>query len=240
LALAAVVALASCASNGSGGRDGAAGGGGAGADAGGDEPDGGGAGVGRDPAGGSGAGGAGGAAAGAGGVGADDGGPDAGDTSATAGDAGDPAEGGAAGAGDGGGAARGGLCTAVTIGAPAAAVSVIDNGKTVDEDGFTGGALASGTYWLTSVTHFGTAYTGPTREIWIVDAAAKTLEDASLTGTTATYVGYALDNASDTVLSGLPSCGASAPSNWNYVAAGSSLSINLRGSSDVRIFTKQP
>jgi hypothetical protein len=231
-----VVALAACGASGRAGRAGAAGDGLAGADAGGQGSSGGNVGAGEDAAGGSGdaagAGGVAGGAAGAGGVG----GPDASAASATAGDANEGGAGGAAGAG----AAPGRLCGAITIDAPAATVEVFDSGKSVDEDGFTGGVLASGTYWLTSVTHFGAAYTGPTREIWIIDVVAKTLEDASMTGATVTVVGYTLGNASATVLFGLPSCGATAPSNWNYIAKGGSLSINLRGSSDVRIFTKQP
>ena len=96
------------------------------------------------------------------------------------------------------------LCAAVTIDAPAAEVTILDNGKAVDEDGFLGGAIASGTWILTQVVHFGAAYAGPTRARWIVDAAARTLEAAWLDGETATSVRYALANASPRDPHGLP------------------------------------
>jgi hypothetical protein len=130
-------------------------------------------------------------------------------------------------------------CAPVAIDAPAAQVTILDNGKAVDEDGFLGGAIASGTWVLTQVVHFGAAYAGPTRALWIVDAAARTLDAAWLDGETATSVRYALANASPAVLTGFPSCGASAPSNWNYLVTDAGLSVNLRGSSDVLLFTRQ-
>jgi hypothetical protein len=185
---------------------------------------GGGAGV----AGGAGAGGAAGSDAG-GTAGRDAGGPESG-----------PADGAGGASGDSeGGAPPSGPCAAIPINTPEAQVTNIDNGKTVDASGFTGGALPSGTYVLTSVVHFGASYTGPTREIWVVDAAAKTLEVAALVGTTPSYISYTISNASPSVLSGVPVCGATAPSNWNYLTSGAMLSVNPRGSNDVKLFTKQ-
>jgi hypothetical protein len=131
------------------------------------------------------------------------------------------------------------LCSAVTIDAPAAQVTIRDNGAAIDEDGFQGGAIGSGTWVLTQIVHFGPTYAGPTRALWIVDATARTLEAASLHGETATSVKYALANASTSILTGFPSCGAAAPSNWNYLVEGATLSVNLRGSSDVLLFTRQ-
>jgi hypothetical protein len=142
-------------------------------------------------------------------------------------------------AGDGG-VSPSGPCAPIAIDTPPAQVSNLDNGKTVDATGFTGGLLASGTYLLTSVVHFGASYAGPTHEIWIVDAAAMALEIAALDGSTPSYISYTLTSASPAVLSGVPSCGATTPSNWNYIASGGALSVNLRGSSDVKLFTKQP
>jgi len=133
------------------------------------------------------------------------------------------------------------LCAAVTIDAPAAQVTILDNGKAIDEDAFLGGVIGSGTWVLTQVVHFGAAYAGPTRALWIVDGTERTLEAAWLDGETATSVWYALANATPAILTGFPSCGASAPSNWNYLVTddGATLSVNLRGSSDVLLFSRQ-
>jgi hypothetical protein len=186
---------------------------------------------------------------GAGGVGgargatAIDGGVDAGQAGARAPDAAD--------ANDAGAAAEAGVpvpvavndsCAPIPIDAPAAEVTNLDNGTAIDEAGFLGGEIPSGTYVLSRVVHFGASYDGPTKALWVVDADAKTLEAASLDGETATYVSYAFANASPAVLSGFPSCGASAPSNWNYLVtnAGATLSVNLRGSNDVLLFTRKP
>jgi hypothetical protein len=233
LALSAVLVVVACGSNGKSGTDGAAGGN-AGLDGGVVDADGGAAGAGGDSGAASSDGGTGGVDAGAA-----DGRVDAADAS----EAGTPATD-AAGAPDGGPPDVSVVifpqCASLAIDAPEAMVTNNNRGKNVDEDGFSGGAIAPGTYWLTSVTHFGAAYAGPTREIWVVDPAARTLVDASMSGTGPTYVRYALGNSSPTVLSGVPSCGATAASNWNYIASGGTLSINLRGSNDVKIFTKQP
>jgi hypothetical protein len=131
------------------------------------------------------------------------------------------------------------LCAPITIGAPPATVTNINNGKAVDPAAFTGGTIPSGTYYLTSVTHFGVAYTGPTREIWVIDPPAKTLADAALTGTTSSYAGYAVSNSAPSVLAGVATCGATGTLSWNYVVSGGMLSVNPRGSSDVKIFTMQ-
>jgi hypothetical protein len=135
-----------------------------------------------------------------------------------------------------------GLCSAYTIHAPVVAATIINNGKAPDVAGFLGGALASGTYFLTTVVHFGATYAGPTQEVLVVDATAHTLGDASVVGATTTYVGYAT-SLSAAVLSGAPSCGGATATMWNYLVtgtgAGSTLSLNAVGSSDVKVFTKQ-
>jgi hypothetical protein len=265
-ALSLTFALAACGgSGGSGSPDGAAGAGAAGSDGGTAASDGGAGAGGSSGASGGGqsgamagaagggagaAGGGAGAAAGGAGSGVATGGMDGGgagtdggaDTAASEGgtadasDASNVAEGGAA---DGVEAGPGGLCAPIAIGAPAATVSNINNGKAVDTAAFAGGTIASGTYYLTAVTHFGAAYAGPTREIWTIDAAAKTLADAALTGSTASYVGYSVSNAATAVLAGVATCGASGTQSWNYMVIGDNLSVNPRGSSDVKIFTKQ-
>ena len=132
-----------------------------------------------------------------------------------------------------------GLCAALPIDAPAATVSNVNTGKAIDIAGFSGGAIGSGTYWLTSVTHFGGTYAGPTQEIWVVDATAKTLEDAYVATRGPAYAGFLIGNASASILTVAPSCGGAAASRFNYIASGATLSVNPEGSSDVKVFTRQ-
>jgi hypothetical protein len=136
-----------------------------------------------------------------------------------------------------------GLCAALPIDALAATVMNVNTGKAIDAAGFTGGSIGSGTYWLTSVTHFGGTYAGPTQELWVVDATAKTLEDAYVATRGPAYAGFSISNGSPSILAVAPSCGGAAASRFNYIAAGSgpgaTLSVNPEGSSDVKIFTRQ-
>jgi hypothetical protein len=261
------LALAACgSSSGTGTPDGAAGadgaaaadGGAAGVDGGAAGADGGGAGTT-----GTGSGGADGGAAGAGGgvaghdagVGPDvasdaqeAGGGDAADAAAAeAGDAPDAADApDAVTATDGGGAdtvATNALCTAFPINAPAATVTIVNSGKVIDTAAFSGGTLASGTYWLTSVSHFGATYTGVTQEILIVDASAKTVEDEFISGGVATYRGFSYTTPSATTLAGTPVCGGTTALSAFYtvtgVGPGATVSLNATASSDVKIFTRQ-
>ncbi|HVU49865.1 MAG TPA: hypothetical protein VHL80_04215, partial [Polyangia bacterium] len=132
-------------------------------------------------------------------------------------------------------------CAPMAVEAPEAQVTLLADGSSIDEEAFLGGELASGTYVLSQVVHFGASYAGPTRELWIVDADAETLEIASRVGDAASDARFALAKASPTVLTGFPSCGAAAPSNWNYLVtdAGGTLSVNQRGSDDILLLTKQ-
>ncbi len=136
-----------------------------------------------------------------------------------------------------------GLCTPYAIHAPVVAATINNTGATPYMAGFLGGALASGTYYLTTVVHFGATYAGPTQEVLVIDATAHTLGDAAVTGTTTTYVGYATTISTANVLVGAPSCGGATATSWNYLVtgtgAGSTVSLNAVGSSDVKVFTKQ-
>jgi hypothetical protein len=135
------------------------------------------------------------------------------------------------------------LCGAYAIHAPVVAATINNTGAAPYVAGFLGGALASGTYYLTTVVHFGATYAGPTQEVLVVDATAHTLGDASVVGTTTTYVGYATTISTANVLVGAASCGGATATSWNYLVtgtgAGSTLSLNAVGSSDVKVFTKQ-
>jgi hypothetical protein len=135
------------------------------------------------------------------------------------------------------------LCGAYAIHAPVVVATIVDDGASPYLAGFLGGPLASGTYYLTTVVHFGATYAGPTQEVLVVDASAHTLGDASVVGTATTYVGYATTSPSATVLAGAPSCGGATATTWNYLVTGtgpgSTLSLNAVGSSDVKVFTKQ-
>jgi hypothetical protein len=187
---------------------------------------------------------------GAGGVAGNDAAADATDGKADAPDTGAAADtaGGTPDAGDDGLVAdatpAAGLCTALSIDAPTATVLNVNTGKSIDAAGFSGGTIGSGTYWLTAVTHFGGTYAGPTQEIWVVDATAKTLEDAYVATRGPAYAGFSFSiGSSGSVLAVAPSCGGAAASHFNYIAFGSgpgaTLSVNPEGSSDVKIFTRQ-
>jgi hypothetical protein len=159
---------------------------------------------------------------------------------------GDAADTGAVAATDGGAAdivATSGLCTAFPINAPAATITIVNSGKMIDTAAFSGGTLASGTYWLTSVSHFGATYTGVTQEILIVDASAKTVEDEFVSGGVSTYRGFSYTTPSATVLAGTPVCGGTTALSAFYtvtgVGPGATLSVNATASSDVKIFTRQ-
>jgi hypothetical protein len=132
-----------------------------------------------------------------------------------------------------------GLCQIIPLDPAAAKVTNVNTGKTINDAGFTGGALASGTYDLSSVTHFGGEYAGPTREVWIVDAEAGTLEDAFVEGATVRYWGFALTTNAGTVIAGTPACGGAVARGWSYLANGATLSVHARGSSDVQLFTRR-
>jgi hypothetical protein len=136
-----------------------------------------------------------------------------------------------------------GLCTPYVIHAPVVSATIVNDGASPYVAGFLGGALASGTYYLTNVVHFGATYAGPTQEVLVVDATAHTLGAAAVTGTTTTYVGYATTISPANVLVGAASCGGATATSWNYLVtgtgAGSTVSLNVVGSSDVEVFTKQ-
>jgi hypothetical protein len=152
-----------------------------------------------------------------------------------------PADGGST---DAGGAPSGPLCGAFTINVPAATVTNVGGGKTLDPTGFSGGVISSGTYVLTAVAHFGgQPYAGATQEIWGIDAAAKTLADSFVAGASSTYVGFSFTNTSASKLAGTPACSGTTATSWYYTVTGAgpgaTLSTSVVGSSDVKIYTKQ-
>ena len=136
-----------------------------------------------------------------------------------------------------------GPCAAIAINAPAATVTNLSNGKTIDIAAFTGGTLESGTYWLTSVAHFGGTYMGTTQEILIVDATAKTFEDAFIGASGPAYQAFSYTTPTATTLTGTPICGTTATQGATYSFTGSgpgaTFSETATGSSDVKVFTKQ-
>lgn len=141
--------------------------------------------------------------------------------------------------GPGGDATPGDLCTEFTINQVTPTVTS-GNGGTIDPNTFTGGDLVSGTYWLTSVTYYGLVPTANgSSETWIIDAAAKTLRIGTFLQGAPTYVGFTLVNTSPSVLSGTPACGSASNSIWSYTLTGGTLTVNLRGDTDVLVFTKQ-
>jgi hypothetical protein len=135
-----------------------------------------------------------------------------------------------------------GSCPAIALYQPAAAVTNIASGKAIDVAAFTGGTLESGTYLLTSVSHFGGTYAGATQEILSVDAAAKTIGDSYILGSADCQV-FSYTVATATTLVVTPTSGGAQPLTdyYSFVGTGSgaTLSVNAAGSSDVKVFTKQ-
>ena len=220
------------------GKDGAAGGGAAGAGAGGS----GAAGAGATGSGTAGGGAAGADAAGAGTAGGG-GQVDAGQSS----DAGGASDAGVSpdsdDASDGGtDAASSPLCNATGLNAPVVSVTTITDGTPAPAGStYAGGTISSGSYYLTSVTHYGTDYTGPQKSVRTFDATAQTLRaiDSPFLQGTVSYTGFNLSNTDAHTLQGSVVCSTAQASTttWYYTSAGSTLTMSEVGSSDVAVYS---
>jgi hypothetical protein len=221
-------------SSASGGASGASGGGGqAGADAAGGVSGAAGSGLG---AGGSSSSGAGGSGAGTGGTGAGTGGS-AGTTGAGGGA-------GASGATDAGlsGDAAASLCKTFPLNLPFASVSNVDAGIAPDSSAYAGGTIASGRYYLTSVTHYGGgSYSGSKQAQYTFDATAKTIVIGEFVPTVggSQYVGmtYTEINADTLRVTVVCNSGTTPSGTFDmyYTVNGSQITLTAVGSSDVSV-----
>jgi hypothetical protein len=145
--------------------------------------------------------------------------------------------------GDGGtDAASSPLCNATGINAPVVSVTTITDGTPVPAGStYTGGTISSGTYYLTSVTHYGTDYTGPQKSVRTFDATAQTLRaiDSPFLQGTVSYTGFNLSNTDAHTLQGSVVCSTAQASTttWYYTISGSTLTMSQVGSSDVAVYS---
>jgi hypothetical protein len=134
------------------------------------------------------------------------------------------------------------LCDATGINAPAVTVTTITDGTPVPAGStYMGGTISSGTYYLTSVTHYGTDYTGPQKSVRTFDATAQTLRavDSPFLQGTVLYTGFNLSNPDAHTLQGSVICSTAQVSTttWYYTISGSTLTMSQVGSNDVAVYS---
>jgi len=138
----------------------------------------------------------------------------------------------------------GSLCVAANVGGSTVAPTNVPTGAPPAASTYTGGPIASGTYVLTSVTHYGPNYGGPPQASYTFDAAKQTLRIAETFGGGAYYyVGLATSNLDAHTLQGFVECNSSPfafPTFvWSYTVSGPTLTLSQVGSLDVSVYTKQ-
>jgi hypothetical protein len=137
-----------------------------------------------------------------------------------------------------------GLCAATPVSATTASTTNVPTGTPPAAATYTGGTIASGTYVLTTVTHYGSQYGGPPQAIYTFDATNHTLRIVETFGGGAYYyLGLAYGNVDARSLQGLVACNSSPftfPTfNWYYTVSGATLTLTQIGSSDVSVYTKK-
>ena len=192
---------------------------------------------------GSGAGAGGSSSSGAGGSGSGSGGTGAG-TGGGAGTTGAGGSAGASGATDAGlGAdAAASLCKTFGLNLPSASVSNVDAGIAPDSSAYTGGTIASGRYFLNSVTHYGAgSYPGSKQAQYTFDATAKTIvigEFVPLVGGSQ-YVGMTYTEVNANTLRATVVCNSGTTPTGTfdmyYTVNGAQITLTAVGSSDVSV-----
>ncbi|HSY37930.1 MAG TPA: hypothetical protein VLA79_00340 [Polyangia bacterium] len=151
---------------------------------------------------------------------------------------------GASGATDAGlsGDAAASLCKTFPLNLPFASVSNVDAGIAPDSSAYAGGTIASGRYYLTSVTHYGAgSYTGSKQVQYTFDATAKTIvtgEFVPIVGGSQ-YVGmtYTELNANTLRVTVVCNSGTTPSGTFDmyYTVNGSQITLTAVGSSDVSV-----
>jgi hypothetical protein len=172
-------------------------------------------------------------------------------TTGAGGSAGTTGAGGSAGAtGAGGGATDAGLsgdaaaslCKTSPLNLPFASISNVDAGVVPDSSAYAGGTIASRTYDLTSVTHYGGgSYTGSRQAQYIFDATAKTIVIGEFVPTVggSQYVGmtYTEINANTLRVTVVCNSGTTPSGTFDmyYTVNGSQITLTAVGSNDVSV-----
>jgi hypothetical protein len=137
------------------------------------------------------------------------------------------------------------LCAAMNVTPSNAIVTNVSTGATAPvASTYTGGPIAMATYALTSVTHYGTAYTGPPQALYTFDPANHTLRIAETFGGGVFYfLGLTTTNPDAHTLVGTVVCNSSSFNfttfTWSYTATATALTLSPVGSPDVMVYTKQ-
>jgi hypothetical protein len=163
---------------------------------------------------------------------------DAGDSSLEAGDAGSPF--------DASGIDATSLCAPFLFDAPQIRITYVD-AAAPSPSTFVGGAIESGTYWLTSVTSYQGAFgnASTTAEIMIIDAVNKTIRNAYADiAPPATYSGFGYvpnDPSPNSFLAVVlcPSSGATEPVYYSFSGTGPGAHLTFLNGASVNILTKQ-
>jgi hypothetical protein len=174
-----------------------------------------------------------------------------GGSAGTTGGAGKTGAGGSAGAtGAGGGVTDAGLsgdaaaslCKTSPLNLPFASISNVDAGIAPDSSAYTGGTIASGRYFLTSVTHYGSgSYAGSRQAQYTLDATAKTIVIGEFVPTVggSQYVGMTYTEIDANTLRATVVCNSgTTPSgtfDMYYTVNGSQITLNTVGSNDVSV-----
>jgi len=174
-----------------------------------------------------------------------------GGSAGTTGGAGKTGAGGSAGAtGAGGGVTDAGLsgdaaaslCKTSPLNLPFASISNVDAGIAPDSSAYTGGTIASGRYFLTSVTHYGSgSYAGSRQAQYTLDATAKTIVIGEFVPTVggSQYVGMTYSEIDANTLRATVVCNSgTTPSgtfDMYYTVTGSQITLTDVGSSDVSV-----
>jgi hypothetical protein len=163
-------------------------------------------------------------------------------------DAGDAGDAGDAVLADGGDtSANASLCAPMNVTPSNAIVTNVSTGATAPAAStYTGGPIAAATYALTSVTHYGAAYTGPPQALYIFDPANHTLRIAETFGGGVFYfLGLTTTSPDAHTLVGTVVCNSSSFNftsfTWSYTATATTTTLTLSpvGSPDVMVYTKQ-
>ena len=134
------------------------------------------------------------------------------------------------------------LCKTFGLNLPFATISNVDAGIAPDSSAYTGGTIASGRYYLTSVTHYGSgSYAGARQAQYTFDATAKTIVlgefvpnvgGSQYVGMTYTEIGANTLRATVVCNSGTTPAGTF---DLYYTVNGSQITLTVAGSSDVSV-----
>jgi hypothetical protein len=135
------------------------------------------------------------------------------------------------------------LCAPMGLNLPFAKVTNVDSAAPPDGSTYSGGAIASGSHWLSAVTHYGSGlYTGSDQAQYVIDTTAGTIRIGEFTMSGPVYIGMTYVPIDAHTLEATVVCdtGSGGPSTQQFYytvsvsdAQGSALTMAAVGSSDV-------